>query len=112
MRAVAGALPDNAGKPVLATVRSRIWSTPAALVAAAGEPAGGHQDPATELPAAELPAGAAFAAQALGFLAPQGTSALFQAGRWLRLSSAHGHVLVRLASSTGSNGAEPVLAFS
>lgn len=107
MRAVAGALPENAGKPVLATVRSRIWSTPAALVAAAADPAGARPGPA-----AELPAGAAFAAQALGFLTPQGTSALFQAGRWLRLSSAHGHVLVRLAPSTGSMSGEPVLAFS
>ncbi|GER22011.1 hypothetical protein NCCP1664_05080 [Zafaria cholistanensis] len=95
MRAVAGALPENAGKPVLATVRSRIWSTPAARASVPGDPAG----PA---PAAELPAGAAFAAHALGFLAPGGASALFSAGRWLRLSSAHGHVLVRLASSTGS----------
>ncbi|GAA3686755.1 hypothetical protein GCM10023081_25060 [Arthrobacter ginkgonis] len=114
MRAVAGALPENAGKPVLATVRSRIWSTPAALVAAAADPAGPRSGPAAELPglAVELPAGAAFAAQALGFLAPQGTSALFRAGRWLRLSSAHGHVLVRLAPSTGSKTAEPVLAFS
>ena len=112
MRAVAGALPENAGKPVLATVRSRIWSTPAALVAASAEDAGGRPDLAAQTPAAELPAGAAFAAQALGFLAPEGTSALFSAGRWLRLSSAHGHVLVRLAPSTGSMSAEPVLAFS
>jgi hypothetical protein len=112
MRAVAGALPENAGKPVLATVRSRIWSTPASLVAAAADPAGPR--PAAEPAglAVELPAGAAFAAQALGFLAPQGTSVLFRAGRWLRLSSAHGHVLVRLAPSTGSKTAEPVLAFS
>jgi hypothetical protein len=110
MRAVAGALPENAGKPVLATVRSRIWSTPAALVAAAADPAGPRPD--AEPPVADLPAGAAFAAQALGFLAPQGSSALFRAGRWLRLSSAHGHVLVRLAPSTGSKTAGPVLAFS
>lgn len=81
MRAVAAAVPDHSGKPVVATVRGRIWSSPS-----------GHAD---------LPAGAAFAAELLGFLRPGGTSVLFENGRWRRLSSAGGHVLVRLAARLG-----------
>lgn len=94
MRAVAGALPENAGKPVLDTVRSRIWSSPAAGFLTAGDSVltrfeGGDS----------LPAGAAFAAHGLGFLREDGNSVLFEAGRWLRLSSAGGHVLVRQPAS-------------
>ena len=43
----------------------------------------------------QLPAGAAFAALTLGFLAGSGTASLFSNGRWLRLSTSTGHVLVR-----------------
>ena len=78
MGAVAAAVPDNSGLPVVATVRSRIWSSPSNF--------------------GDLPAGAAFAAELLGFLRPAGSSLLFSNGRWRRLSSAGGHVLVRVAA--------------
>lgn len=45
-----------------------------------------------------LPAGAAFGAFALGFLAPGLEAALFTNGRWTRLSTSGGHILVRRAA--------------
>jgi hypothetical protein len=42
-----------------------------------------------------VPMGAAFAAYTLGFLEPAGRCTVVANGRWTRLSSAHGHVLVR-----------------
>jgi hypothetical protein len=42
-----------------------------------------------------LPAGAAFAADALGFLAGNEPVALHRTGAWRRLTSRHGHVLAR-----------------
>lgn len=75
--AVADALPANPGKPVIAQVRQRIWSSP---------------QPDTE-PALAL--GAAFAMETLGFLAPQGQSTVFRNGSWLRVTSSRGHVLLR-----------------
>jgi hypothetical protein len=42
-----------------------------------------------------VPAGAAFAAYTLGFLEPAGRCTVVAHGRWTRLSSPHGHVLVR-----------------
>jgi hypothetical protein len=42
-----------------------------------------------------VPMGAAFAAYTLGFLEPAGRCAVAAHGRWTRLSSPHGHVLVR-----------------
>jgi hypothetical protein len=42
-----------------------------------------------------IPMGAAFAAYTLGFLEPAGRCAVAAHGRWTRLSSPHGHVLVR-----------------
>ncbi|MET1036383.1 MAG: hypothetical protein ABWX68_14225 [Arthrobacter sp.] len=97
MRAVADALPENAGRPVLATVRSRIWSSPLGLAAVPDAAA----DAAPALPqggAGDLPSGAAFAAWSLGFLRDGGASVLYANGRWRRLSSGGGHVLVRLAA--------------
>jgi hypothetical protein len=44
-----------------------------------------------------LPAGAAFAADALGFLAPDEPVALHRSGAWRRLTTQHGHVLARTA---------------
>lgn len=87
MGAVAQALPENAGKPVLATVRSRIWSTP-------------MQDVAPGL-SADMPLGMAFGAQTLGFLRAGESSVLFGSGAWLRLSSSGGHILARQGGILG-----------
>ncbi|MFJ2620019.1 hypothetical protein [Glutamicibacter sp. NPDC087344] len=81
--AVAQALPENPGKPVVAQIRQRIWSSPI-----------------TE-DAHELPMGAAFAMQALGFLTPGGESSVFRNGGWARISNGRGHVLTRKASLLG-----------
>ncbi|WP_309079854.1 hypothetical protein [Zhihengliuella sp.] len=78
MRAVAEALPANSGRPVVASVRSRVWAAPCELK-----------------PVPELPAGAAFAAQTLGFLPPAGPVKVLRSGLWHRLSTAAGQVLVR-----------------
>lgn len=75
--AVADALPENPGKPVIAQVRQRIWSS---------------TQPDTE-PA--LPLGAAFAMETLGFLDAGGVSAVYGQGTWLRVTSTRGHVLLR-----------------
>ncbi|WP_102161316.1 hypothetical protein [Zhihengliuella halotolerans] len=77
-RAVVDALPENSGQPVLATVRSRIWSSPLGTG-----------------PAPELPTGAAFAAKTLGFVPGDGTVRVLSQGPWHRLSMPAGHVLVR-----------------
>lgn len=82
MRAVAEALPPNAGRPVLETVRGRIWSAHTE-----SGPAG-----------IRLPLGAAFAAESLGFLRPGARSRVYGQGRWLRLTSSGGHCLVRHAA--------------
>lgn len=87
MSAVAQALPENAGKPVLRTVRSRIWATPMADLA-----------PGVSV---ELPLGIAFGAQTLGFMRPGATSTLFGSGPWLRLSSTGGHILARQGGILG-----------
>ncbi|MSR99741.1 hypothetical protein FYJ28_13050 [Arthrobacter sp. BL-252-APC-1A] len=74
---VAARIPGNPGAAMVNNVRVPIWSEPIAGLAA------------------ELPAGAAFAALTLGFLPKSGTASLFSNGRWLRLSTSTGHVLVR-----------------
>lgn len=81
--AVAQALPENPGLPVLVQIRQRIW--------AAGVPG---ED-------LKIPMGSAFAMHALGFLAPGGQSRVFRNGSWTRLSNERGHVLVRKASLLG-----------
>ncbi len=73
--AVAAALPEQPGEAVLQQVRSRIWSAP--------------------LEQSQLPLGAAFAADALGFIEDDAAMTVLRSGSWLRLSSARGHVLVR-----------------
>ncbi|MGP9781561.1 hypothetical protein CQ010_03795 [Arthrobacter sp. MYb211] len=75
--AVAQALPANPGKPVVAQIRQRIWSS--------------------ELENTEprLPLGAAFAMHALGFLTPGGESRVLRQGNWIRVSNGLGHVLLR-----------------
>lgn len=77
VREVAQALPENPGSPVLSSVRSAVWGSPIE-----GAPA-------------SLPAGAAFAAYTLGFLDTDEPAAVLENGRWLRLTSRRGHVLVR-----------------
>lgn len=80
---VAQALPENAGKPVLKTVRARIWSSPL----------NGTQTP--------MPLGMAFGAHALGFLRAGATSSVYASAGWLRLSSTGGHMLVRQGGVLG-----------
>lgn len=81
------ALPAQPGAHVVASARAHIWGAP---------PKDGWSMAETREPSAQrLPAGAAFAAYALGFLRYDGPVQLFRAGRWLRLSSPAGHVLVK-----------------
>jgi hypothetical protein len=75
---VAAALPEAVGGHVVAQVRGAVWGR--------GLPT---------LPG--IAAGAAFAADALGFLDVQEPVAVRQAGPWWRLSTSRGHVLVRHA---------------
>jgi len=75
---IAAIIPDKPGALIVNNARATVWGRPL-------PDAGG------------LPAGAAFAALTLGFLA-DGEQSLYRAGRWYRLSSARGHVLVRVGS--------------
>jgi hypothetical protein len=75
---IAAIIPEKPGALIVNNARATVWGRPL-------PDAGG------------LPAGAAFAALTLGFLA-DGEQGLFRAGRWFRLSSPRGHVLVRAAS--------------
>ena len=72
--AVAEALPENPGGAVVLTVRSRIW---ASLMESNG-----------------LPLGTAVALKTLGFLTPGEAVRRTAVGRWNRLSTRKGHVLV------------------
>lgn len=75
---IAAIIPDKPGALIVNNARATVWGR--------------------ELPdASGLPAGAAFAALTLGFLADAEQS-LFRSGRWFRLSSPRGHVLVRAGS--------------
>jgi len=67
--------PEGSGAQVVAALRQRVWG----------------RDSLTTPP---VPSGAAFAAYALGFLTQQ-SARVFAHGRWTRLSTATGHVLVR-----------------
>lgn len=67
--------PQGSGAHVVSALRQRVWA----------------RDTATTPP---IPAGAAFAAYALGFLT-QPRARVFAHGRWTRLSTETGHVLVR-----------------
>ncbi|MBT2513592.1 hypothetical protein [Arthrobacter sp. ISL-30] len=72
---VAGIVPENPGALIVNNARAAVWGR--GLEQAWG-----------------VPAGAAFAALALGFLA-DGEQQLYRNGRWFRISSQRGHVLVR-----------------
>jgi hypothetical protein len=86
---VAAGTPDLAGSAAVTRLRAAVWGRPLAGLA-------------------DLPAGAAFAAEAFGFLGPDhpehpgtpddDTVSLHRAGRWWRLSTTRGHVLARPAS--------------
>jgi len=68
-------VPPGSGAQVVAAMRARVWA----------------RDSRTVPP---IPSGAAFAAYALGFLTQQRAQVLAH-GRWTRLSTSAGHVLVR-----------------
>ena len=71
---IAQGAPEGSGAAVVAALRQRVWA----------------RDSQTTPP---IPSGAAFAAYALGFLTQQ-SARVFAHGRWTRLSTATGHVLV------------------
>ena len=73
---VGAAVPVDAGDALVHKVRTQVWSRPL-------------DDSGT------LPAGAAFAAEALGFLGDDEPALLFASGAWLRLSTSRGHVLTK-----------------
>ncbi len=83
IREVAAAIPDSAGDAIVRQVRALVW----------GEPIAGAE---------AVPRGAAFAAQALGFLPPEGAEpdlgVVYEVGPWTRLTLARGHVLVKRRS--------------
>ncbi|ALE06176.1 hypothetical protein AL755_13045 [Arthrobacter sp. ERGS1:01] len=70
-------IPVNPGALIVNNARAAVW----------GRPMAGFEH--------DIPAGAAFAAYALGFVAPGETAAVFTSHRWLRLSTSRGHILVR-----------------
>jgi len=72
---IAQGAPEGSGAHAVAALRQRVWA----------------RDSQTTPP---IPSGAAFAAYALGFLT-QESARVFAHGRWTRLSTATGHVLVR-----------------
>jgi hypothetical protein len=74
--AVASGTPDGAGAHAVAALRDQVWGRPSDTVP-------------------PFPAGAAFGAHVLGFVPDDGGMTLFAHGRWVRLSSAVGHVLAR-----------------
>lgn len=80
IRELADALPQDPGASMVAQARAAVW----------GRLLG--SDPSGE---GFLPAGAAFAAYSLGFLTPQGTTAVHTSGPWVRLSGPAGYVLCR-----------------
>lgn len=80
IREVAESVPQSPGAIVVNNARGIIWARPIE-----GAPA-------------DLPAGAAFGAFALGFLVPGEDAGVFTNGRWTRLSTGSGHVLVRQAA--------------
>lgn len=80
IREIAEAVPQSPGAIVVNNARGVVWARP------------------IEQAPAELPAGAAFGAFALGFLIPGKQAAVFTNGRWTRLTTDTGHVLVRRAA--------------
>ena len=73
---VASGVPSDAGGPAVAALRRHVWG----------------RSTTTTPP---VPAGGAFAAYALGFAAPGTEVTVWTHGRWTRLSTPSGHVLIR-----------------
>ena len=73
-------IPVNPGALLVNNVRASVW----------GRPMDGVPG--------EIPGGAAFAAYALGFVAPGETGTIYSSHRWLRISTNRGHILVKPAS--------------
>lgn len=70
-------IPNNPGALIVNNARAAVW----------GRPMAGFTE--------DIPAGAAFAAFALGFVAPGEAATVFRSHRWLRLTTSRGHILVR-----------------
>ncbi|MCH6469987.1 hypothetical protein [Sinomonas terrae] len=82
MAEVAAMVPEQPGAAMVDGARAAVWGR--------------------EVDGADgLPAGAAFAAEALGFLRPTESLGMFESGPWLRISSLRGHVLCRVPGSRG-----------
>lgn len=77
---VADTLPEAVGGPIAARIRGEIWGR------------------AIEQ-SVHVPTGAAFVAAGLGFLTENESVEIFETENWVRLSSMHGHVLAKAASS-------------
>lgn len=80
VREIAETVPDSPGVIMVNAARAAVWGRP------------------VEGASAGVPAGAAFGALVLGFLVPGAQAGIFSNGRWTRLSTADGHVLVRRAA--------------
>lgn len=70
-------IPVNPGALLVNNIRASVWGRPME-----GVPG-------------EVPGGAAFAAYALGFVAPGESATIFSSHKWLRISTTRGHILVR-----------------
>lgn len=77
---VARSLPDRAGAPLVSSARTAVWGRPLAGLSGS------------------VPAGAAFGAFSLGFLESGAEATIHTNGRWSRVSTHRGHVLVRAAA--------------
>jgi hypothetical protein len=73
---VADSIPPSVGGPIAAKIRGSIWGRSVDLKT-------------------KLPAGAAFVAAGLGFLTLDEQVEVYHSEGWVRLSSAHGHVLAK-----------------
>lgn len=98
-------VPETAGAAVVEQVREQVWGRSLAEAVRPPEAEVADDQASQEgadglLPHAAhaVPSGAAFGAHALNFLSPEGSggcTAVHGLGRWLRLSSAGGHILCR-----------------
>ena len=77
VREIGQIIPINPGALIVNNARAAVWGRPMTGVEGS------------------IPGGAAFAAYALGFLAPGENATIFSSHRWLRLSTPRGHILVR-----------------
>jgi hypothetical protein len=83
---VAETVPETVGESVLQKVRSEVW----------GAMLPEHK---------RIPAGAAFAADALGFVT-EGSLAVHTLENWVRLSSKAGYVLVKFVGGVPDDGTD------